>query len=141
MQAMGRSDWLYRWALTYCLVGAAVMLFSAQWGLVGVSLGLAAVVVVLAPFEMRMALGLIDMTLATYFRSLLPHVVITTVMAGAAWCAAAGVERLGGPASVQLITGVLVGVVVHVGLMWRAGVAALDDARRVLGRSVVRADA
>ena len=95
MLAMGRSDWLYRWALAYCLVGAAVMLVSSQWGLVGVSLGLAAVVALLAPFEMRMALGLIDMRLSTYLRSLLPHVVISAVMAGSAWLAAAGADRLG----------------------------------------------
>jgi O-antigen/teichoic acid export membrane protein len=134
MLAMGRSDWLYRWALANCLVGAVVMVVSAQWGLVGVSLGLAAVVGVLTPLEMRMALGLIEMRLTTYLRSLLPHVVITAVMAGAAWLGAVGAHRLGGPASLQLLVGVVAGVVVYAGLMWRAGVPAVDDARRVLGR-------
>ncbi len=95
MLAMGRSDWLYRWALANCLVGAAAMLVGSQWGLVGVSLALAAVVAVLTPFEMRMALGLIDMRLSTYVRVLVPHVLVTAVMAVAARLAAAGVEELG----------------------------------------------
>jgi O-antigen/teichoic acid export membrane protein len=134
MLAMGRSDWLYRWALAYCLVGAAVMLVSARWGLVGVSLGLAAVVAVLTPFQIKMALGLIEMRLATYLRSLRPLVIITAVMGAAAWLVAAGAQRLGGPPSLQLLAGVVAGVVVYAGLMWRAGVPAVDDARRVLGR-------
>lgn len=138
MLAMGRSDWLYRWALAYCLVGAVVMAVSARWGLLGVSLGLAAVVALLTPFEMRMALGLIEMRLATYLRSLLPLVVVTAVMGGAAWLTGASVERLGGPSSLQLLAGALVGVVVYAGLMWRAGIPAMDDARRVLGRWAVR---
>lgn len=138
MLAMGRSDWLYRWALAYCLVGAAVMVVSAQWGLVGVSLGLAAVVGVLAPFEIRMALGLIELPLVTYLRSLLPQVVITTVMAAVAWTVAEGAERLDLPVFVQLLAGVVTGALVYLALVWRAGVPALDDARRVLGRWAVR---
>lgn len=138
MLAMGRSDWLYRWALAYCLVGAAVMVFSARWGLVGVSLGLAVVVAALAPFEMRMALGLIDMRLTTYVRSLLPHVAITAVMAGVAWLGAEGIHRLGGATALQLLVGVVAGAMVYVGLMWRAGIPAVDDARRVAGRSPIR---
>ena len=138
MLAKGRSDWLYRWALAYCLVGAAVMVVAARWGLVGVSLGFAAVVVVLAPFEMRMALGLIDMRLTTYLGSLLPHAVITAVMAGAAWLCAEAAEGLGGTSSTQLLAGVMAGVVVYTGLMWRARVPAVDDARRVLGRWAVK---
>lgn len=134
MQAKGRSDWLYRWALAYCVAGGAAMLVSAQWGLVGVSLGLAAAVAVLTPFEMRMALGLIELRLSTYLRSLLPHVVITAVMAGAVWLGAAGVQRLGGSASLQLLVGLVVGVGVYAGLMWRADIPAVDDALRVAGR-------
>jgi O-antigen/teichoic acid export membrane protein len=134
MLAKGRSDWLYRWALAYCLVGAAVMLVSTQWGLVGVSLGLAAVVAVMAPFEMKMALGLIDMRLTTYLRPLLPHVVITAAMGVTAWFGAAGIQWLGGPATLQLVVGVVAGAVVYAGLMWRSGVPAVADARRVLGR-------
>jgi O-antigen/teichoic acid export membrane protein len=134
MLAMGRSDWLYRWALAYCLVGAAAMVIAAQWGLLGVSLGLAGVVIVLAPFEMKMALGLIDMRLTTYLRALLPHAVITTVMASVAWLVATGTDRLGGPVSLQFLVGVVAGAVVYVGLMWRAGIPAVEDARRVLGR-------
>ena len=134
MQAMGRSDWLYRWGLAYCVVGAAAMLVSSRAGLVGVSLGLASVVAVLTPFQMRMALGLIEMRLTTYLRSLLPLVVITGVMASAAWLGAAGAGRLGGPAWVRLLVGVVTGVVVYAGLVWRSGIPALDDARRVLGR-------
>ncbi len=138
MLAKGRSDWLYRWALVNCLVGAAAMIAAAPWGLVGVSLGLAAVVAVLTPFEMRMALSLVDMRLAAYLRPLLPHVIITAVMAVAAWLAATGVDRLGAPVPVQLLLGTLVGVVVHVGLLWWMKVPALDDARRVLGQWAVR---
>ena len=138
MLAKGRSDWLYRWALVNCLVGAAAMIAAAPWGLVGVSLGLAAVVAVLSPFEMRMALSLVDMRLATYLRPLLPHLVVTAVMAGAAWLAAAGADRMGAPAPVQLLLGTLVGGVVHVGLLWWMKVPALDDARRVLGQWAVR---
>ena len=99
MQAMGRADWLYRWALANCLVGAGAMVVAAQWGLVGVSLGLATVVAVLTPFEMRMALGLIEMRLRTYLRTLLPHAVITAVMAVVARLVADGVERMGGAAA------------------------------------------
>ncbi|MET1134273.1 MAG: lipopolysaccharide biosynthesis protein [Aeromicrobium sp.] len=138
MLAMGRSDWLYRWALANCLVGAAAMVIGAQWGLMGVSLALAAVVALLSPFEMRMALGLIGMRLSTYLRTLLPHVIITAVMAAAAWTASEGVRWLGGGAAQQLLAGAVVGGVVHLGLMWRCRVPALDDARRVLGRWAVR---
>ena len=120
MLAVGRSDWLYRWALAYCLVGAAVMVVAAQWGLVGVSLGLAAVVAVLTPFEMRMALGLIDMRLTTYLRSLLPHVVITAVMAGAAWLGATGTDRLGWPRVAAAPRG---------SRGWRGGLRLVDVAR------------
>ena len=112
MLAMGRSDWLYRWALAYCLVGAAVMLVSAQWGLVGVSLGLAAVVAVLTPFEMKMALGLVEMRLATYLRSLLPHLV-TRCHGRRGVARGAGADRSGGRPSLQLLVGVVVGAVVY----------------------------
>jgi O-antigen/teichoic acid export membrane protein len=138
MLAMGRSDWLYRWALAYCLVGAAVMLVSARWGLVGVSLGLALVVALLTPFEMMMALALIDMRLGTYLRSLLPHVVISAVMAGAAWLAAAVAEWIGTGPALQLLAGAMAGVLVYAGLMWRARLPAMDDARRVVGRWAVK---
>lgn len=138
MLAKGRSDWLYRWTLANCLVGAAAMAVGAQWGLMGVSLALAAVVLVLKPFEMRMALGLIDMRLSTYARTLLPHAVITAVMAATAWLAARGVAQLGGGSLDQLLAGTAAGVVVHLGLAWRCRVPALDDARRVLGRWAVR---
>lgn len=138
MLAMGRSDWLYRWALANCLVGAAAMLVGAQWGLVGVSLALAGVVAVLTPLEMRMALGLIDMRLTAYVRILVPHVLATAVMAVTARLAAAGAEGVGGGAAPQLLAGSAAGAVVFVALMWRAGVPAVDDARRVLGRWAVR---
>ncbi|WP_084622896.1 lipopolysaccharide biosynthesis protein [Nocardioides sp. CF8] len=138
MLAMGRSDWLYRWALAYCLAGAAVMVASSQWGLVGVSLGLAVVVVVLTPFEMMMALGLIEMRLSTYLRPLLPHAVISAVMATAAWLAAALADHLGTGSALQLLAGVATGGAVHVALMWRARLPAMDDARRVAGRWAVR---
>jgi hypothetical protein len=138
MLAMGRSDWLYRWTLANCLVGAAAMAVAAQWGLIGVSLALASVVLVLKPFEMRMALGLIDMRLSTYARTLLPHALITTVMAVTAWLVAHGVAEMGGGSLDQLLAGTAAGVVVHLGLVWWCRVPALDDARRVLGRWAVR---
>jgi O-antigen/teichoic acid export membrane protein len=138
MQAMGRADWLYRWALANCLVGAAAMVVAAQWGLVGVSVGLATVVAVLAPFEMRMALSLIDMRLRTYLRTLLPHAVITAVMAVVARLVADVVERLGGTNLEQLLAGAATGAAVYAMLMWRADVPALADARRVVGRRATR---
>lgn len=134
MLAMGRSDWLYRWGLAYCLLGAAAMLVAAREGLVGVSLGLAAVVAVLTPFQMKMALGLIGMRLTTYVRSLMPLVVITGVMACAARLGAAGAGRLGSPAWAQLLVGSMTGVIVYAALIWRFRIPAVDDARRVLGR-------
>jgi O-antigen/teichoic acid export membrane protein len=138
MLGMGRSDWLYRWGLFYCLVGPAAMAVGAQWGLVGVSLALAAVVTVLRPFEVRMALGLVDMRLSAYARVLLPHVLITTAMAAAAWFVAHGVEQVGGGSLEQLLAGTVAGALVHLGLMWRCRVPAMDDARRVLGQWAVR---
>lgn len=138
MQAKGRSDWLYRWGLAYCLVGAAAMVVAARWGLVGVSLGLAAAVAVLAPLEMRMALSLIDLRLTTYLRSLVPMVTITGVMATAVWGAARGLEQAGGGPALQLGVGTLIGLAVYGGLVWRARIPALVDALRVVGR---RADA
>ncbi len=134
MLARGRSDWLYRWALAYCLFGAAAMVVSARWGLVGVSFGLAAVVAVMTPFQIKMALSLIDLPLVTYLRSLVPHLLITAVMAGASLLASGGAARLGGSDSVQLLAGTAAGALVFTGLMWRAKVPAVDDARRVLGR-------
>ena len=138
MLAMGRSDWLYRWALVNCLVGAAAMVVGAQWGLVGVSLALAAVVAVLTPLEMRMALGLIDMRLSAYLRVLLPHAVVTALMALTARLVAVGIAEAGGGTTAQLLAGTVSGAVVFVALMWRSGAPAVDDARRVLGRWAVR---
>jgi PST family polysaccharide transporter len=134
MYARGRSDWLYRWGLAYCLVGAMVMVVSSRWGLIGVSLGLAAVVVLLSPIEMKMALGLIDMRLWTFVRSLLPLAGISAAMGLAAWCAAAGLDRLGRGEGLQLVAGTVVGVVVYAGLMVVTRPPAFDDARRVAGR-------
>jgi O-antigen/teichoic acid export membrane protein len=138
MLSMGRSDWLYRWALANCLVGAGAMVVGAQWGLVGVSLALAAVVTLLTPFEMRMALRLIDLHLSTYLRTLVPHAVITSVMALTAWLVAGGIETFGGADVAQLLGGAAAGAVVYVVLMWRSGVPAVDDARRIVGRWAVR---
>lgn len=140
MLAMGRSTWLYRWALAYCLVGAASMVVSARWGLVGVSLGLAAVVAVLTPFQVMMALSLIDMRMRTLLGALAPHVAITAVMGVAAWYAAAGAARAGASSPVQVLVGTAVGAAVFALLVWRCRVPALDDARRVLGRWAVRAE-
>lgn len=138
MLAMGRSDWLYRWALANCLVGAVAMVVASHWGLVGVSLALAAVVALLTPFEMRMALGLIDMRLAAYLRPLLPHAAITSVMAVVAWLVGEGLDRSGAAVTTQLFVAVAAGAVVHLGLTWSCRVPALDDARRVVGRWAVR---
>lgn len=138
MLAKGRSDWLYRWTLVNCLVAAAAMAVGAQWGLVGVSLALAAVVAVLKPFEMRMALGLIDMRLSAYAHTLLPHALITTAMALTAWLVAYWVGQLGGGSLEQLLAGAAAGAVVHLGLVWRCRIPAVDDARRVLGQWAVR---
>lgn len=138
MLAMGRSDWLYRWALGYCVAGAAAMAVSARWGLLGVSLGLAAVVAVLTPFQMRMALSLIDLPLRTYLRSLVPQVLVTSVMGVAAWGAAYGVGQVGASAPMELLSGSVTGAVVFGVLMWRTGDPAVSDARRVLGRWAMR---
>lgn len=138
MQAMGRGDWLYRWALANCLVGAAAMVVGARWGLVGVSAALAIVVCVLTPFEMRMALGLIDMRLRTFLRTLLPHAAITAVMAVVAWLVADVLAGVGGTALEQLLAAAASGGAVYALLMWRAEVPALGDARRVVGRWATR---
>ena len=134
MYAMGRSDWLYRWGLTYCVVGAMVMVVASRWGLVGVSFGLAAVVGVLAPIEMKMALGLIDMHLRTFVRSLLPLVGISAIMGLAAWLIAAGLDGVGFGPGLQLVVGTLGGVLVFAALMALIRPMALADARRVAGR-------
>jgi O-antigen/teichoic acid export membrane protein len=138
MLAKGRSDWLYRWTLANCLIAAGAMAVGAKWGLIGVSLALAAVVAVLKPFEIRMALGLIDMRLTTYARTLLPHALITAAMAMTAWLVAYGVAQLGGGSLEQLLAGTAAGGMVHLGLVWRCRIPALDDARRVLGQWAVR---
>ncbi|WP_343997837.1 lipopolysaccharide biosynthesis protein [Nocardioides furvisabuli] len=134
MLAMGRSDWLYRWGLAYCLVGAVVMLMCSRWGLLGVSLGLAGVMVVLAPLEMKMSLSLIGMRLSTYLRPMLPMVLITAAMAAVARLAAGGTGLLGAGVVLQLIAGASAGVVAYAALIWHFGLPAVDDARRVLGR-------
>jgi hypothetical protein len=71
---------------------------------------------------------------------LLPHAVISAVMAGAAWLAAAVADRLGTGPGLQLLAGIVAGAVVYAGLMWRARLPAVDDARRVLGRWAVKSD-
>lgn len=134
MLAMGRSDWLYRWGLAYCLAGAVVMMACARWGLLGVSLGLAGVMVVLAPLEMKMSLSLIDMRLSTYLRSVLPLVLVTVVMAAAARLAAEGAALLEAGVVLQLAAAASTGGVVYAFLIWHSGLPAVDDARRVLGR-------
>lgn len=138
MLACGRSGWLYRWALVFCATGAAAMAASARWGLVGVSLGLAATVAVLTPFQMKMALSLIDMPLSALLRTLLPHLAITAAMAVAAWTATRAAGRIGFSDTGELLAGMAVGAVVYGALMWWAKVPALDDARRVLGRWAMR---
>lgn len=134
MYAMGRSDWLYRWGLAYCVLGSAGMLMASRWGLVGVSVGLAAVVTVLSPIEMRMALALIDMRLVAFLRSLGLLVSISAATGLAAWCAAAALDRAGEGAGVRLLAGTASGVAVYAVLIavWRP--QALADARRVVGR-------
>lgn len=134
MYAMGRTDWLYRWGLAYCLVGAMVMMVSSRWGLVGVSLGLALAIGLLAPLEMKMALALIDLRLRTFVGSLLPLAVISAITGLAAWSAAAGLDLLGLRPGLQLLAGLVAGVVVYAGLLWLTRPPALDDARRVAGR-------
>jgi PST family polysaccharide transporter len=138
MLAMGRSDWLYRWALAYCLAGALAMAVSARWGLLGVTLGLAAVVAVLTPFQVKMALTLIDMPLSALLRPLVPHALITAVMAMTAWGTARGVGLLGASELAELLSGTAAGAAVFLVLMWRCRVPAVDDARRVLGRWAVK---
>ena len=59
-------------------------------------------------------------------------------MALAAWLVAYGVAQLGGGSLEQLLAGTAAGAVVHVGLMWRCRIPAMDDARRVLGQWAVR---
>ena len=118
MYAMGRSDWLYRWGLAYCLVGAVFMVVGTHWGLLGVSVGLALVVAVLAPIEMRMALALIDMPLrdvrrarcCRWWRSRPPR-------RSCRGAAAVVVDRVGLGAASQLVIGTLVGVVAYGGLL------------------------
>jgi PST family polysaccharide transporter len=134
MYAVGRSDWLYRWGLAYCLVGGVFMAVGSQWGLLGVSVGLALVVAVLAPVEMKMALGLIDLPLRTFARSLLPLVVVSGATALVSGAAAVAVDRVGLGQGVQLVTGTLVGVVTYGGLLWLTQPPAMHDARRVAGR-------
>lgn len=134
MYAMGRSDWLYRWGISYCGVGGLAIVVGAQWGLVGVSIGLAVAVGLLAPFEMRMALSLIDMRLSTFLRSLVPHTVISALMGVVTWLAAEGCEHLGSGPVTQLLAGTAAGVVVYGVLTSRVRPPALDDALRVAGR-------
>lgn len=134
MYAMGRSDWLYRWGLAYCVVGGVAMLVASRWGLVGVSLGLAVAVGLLVPLEMKMALALIDMRLWTFVRSLLPIAAVSAAMGLVAWSAAAGLGGLGVGPGLQLVAGTVAGIVVYAALMMLVRPPAVDDARRVVGR-------
>lgn len=125
--AKGRADWMFRWGVAsgaFTLLGFFVGL---NWGLVGLALAYLIVTVIQTPVGFWIALRLIDMPVRALLAAQRPYLLMTTAMAVAAWSAGYGSASAGASSLVQLVAGVLTGVVVYVGLTLWVRPAALGD--------------
>ena len=132
--AKGRADLSYRWGIVYCVVLTVGELGAVPWGLVGVAAAFAAGVLLLTPFGLLLAFGQIDMRLRDYVREMLPHVWITALMTtaviAASWC----VRSLGGAQWLELLVGLVIGVLVYLLTLAWSRPPAVGDAMATLGR-------
>jgi PST family polysaccharide transporter len=130
--ATGHSKLLYRMGLVNLIVIGVLELVAVQWGLVAVAAAFAAGTLLLAPMWLALTFRTIGLGFGAYLRALVPHLWITAAMAAAAAGAAYGVGRAGGPAWLELVVGVLVGVAMYGLLVWKVRPPALTDALSVL---------
>lgn len=130
--AKGRSDVVYRLGIVYCVVLTAAGLIGVQWGLVGVAAALGAAILLITPFALMLAFREIELRLRDYLRAFIPHLWITSAMMLAVIAATFGVREAAGPAWLELVVGMGVGVAVFLLILLRVRPPAWDDALRTL---------
>jgi lipopolysaccharide exporter len=131
-QAKGRTDLLFRWSVFSGTLMIAAYVVGLTWGVLGVVVAYAAVIVVLTPLAYILPFRLIEMRWRDFLVELLPFVIATSVMVGVVL----GLQWVLHTASTGdlgvLSASVGTGVAVYAGmlLVWRP--PALEDLARLL---------
>ena len=118
--AKGRTDWMLRWGLVSSPLLVASFVVGLPWGTEGVAISYAAFFYALTPPTLAIPFRLIDLSLWTFVRRLMPTLGYSIVMLLATIATRIGLERIGLRPPATLAVCVATGMIVYVGLaVWR----------------------
>jgi O-antigen/teichoic acid export membrane protein len=132
-QAKARTDLLFRWSVFSGTLMVLSYVAGLPWGVIGVVVAYAAVILVLTPLAYIIPFRLISMRWPDFLRALVPYATGSALMVATTLALQAALRVRSAGDFVILVCSVLVGLVVYVAVMafWRP--PAISDLRRLLG--------
>jgi lipopolysaccharide exporter len=131
-QAKGRTDLLFRWSVFSGTLMVVAYVVGLAWGVLGVVVAYAIVIVLLTPLAYILPFRLIEMPWRDFVAALLPYVVATSVMVAAVLGLQSVLHAASASDLAVLWASVGTGVAIYIGLLliWRP--PALGDLSRLL---------
>jgi PST family polysaccharide transporter len=110
-QAMGRPDWVFKWAVASACVYVPAFVIGLRWGIVGVAGGYTASTLVLMPIQLSLVRRLLAFGWREYLNTLLPVAAATLAMGGCVLVVQAALASQGVGAPVRLVAAVGTGII------------------------------
>jgi PST family polysaccharide transporter len=134
LQALGRTDWMFRWSLVNGTITVTAFAIGVHWGATGVAAAYAIRTALVAPVALALPGRLLRYRPADVVRGVAGSAVLCVPVGLVAAAIAAAVPG----AAPQLLVGALVGVTLYIALAAAVRLRAYTDARGLFLRYVVR---
>lgn len=121
INALGRSDIFLKLEILKKIVGVFILAISIPFGIYAIALGMIIVGIISIIINTFPNKILLDYSLTEQWRDILPALILSTIMSGAAYC----VMFLDMSALVTIILQIIVGVSVYLGLSWLLDIESL----------------
>ncbi len=134
LQARDRTDWLLRYSLVFTAVTVVAFIAGVPFGIVGVAASLAIASCFLEPLYAVITARAMDMPVLDIARNLWGPTQASVLMVIAVVAARAGAEAAGAGDALQLVAGVLAGVLVYPPLVWWRAPGVREDVLGIIRR-------
>ncbi|MGQ0568389.1 MAG: lipopolysaccharide biosynthesis protein [Armatimonadota bacterium] len=108
--AMGKPEWLFRWSFVSACLYVPAFYIGLHWGIVGVAVGYTLSTLLLVPVQLALVQRLLRFGMGEYLRVLGPVIIASAVMGVCVFLSQVWLTGEGVPASIRLISAVIVGV-------------------------------
>ena len=136
--AKGRSDWLFWWNLFASTVTILSFLCGLPWGIIGVAIAYAVVMLPLGVVSWAIPCRLINLPLIVLLKMLWPYASSSTIMASLVLVCRLILENAGFDSVLVISICVLLGGVIYIAIILFWQLPALDDITRLLSTGNLR---